>query len=71
MNIGAYGTTKVRCGYPRELVRIQAMATKQKDWGKMGLMTVAADKKRISMKETFFNGFEHCSVYDHHTRLTR
>ena len=40
MNVGACGTAKVGCGYPLELVRLRATATKQKDWGKMGIMTI-------------------------------
>ncbi len=45
IGIGACGTAKVKSGYPNELGAIRAAATKQKDWGKMGLMTVKADKK--------------------------
>jgi hypothetical protein len=42
---GVCGTVKVRSGYFTESVAIRATATKQKDWGKMGLMTVKPDKK--------------------------
>jgi hypothetical protein len=42
---GVCGTAKVKSGYPTESVAIRAAATKQKDWGKMGLMTVKSDKK--------------------------
>lgn len=45
IGIGACGTAKVGSGYPTELVAIRAAATKKKDWGKMGLMTVRSDKK--------------------------
>lgn len=45
MGIGACGTAKVGSGFPTELVTIRAAAIKQKDWGKIGLMTVRSDKK--------------------------
>ena len=45
LNIGACGTAKVNSGYPMDLVRIRAAATKQKDWGKSGLMTIKSNEK--------------------------
>ena len=45
MGIGACGTAKIGCGFPLELVRLRAAATKQKDWGEMGLMTIQKDEK--------------------------
>ena len=45
MGIGACGTAKAGCGFPMELLRLRAAATKNKDWGEKALMTVKADKK--------------------------
>ena len=45
LNIGACGTAKVGSGFPIELVQIRAAATKQKDWGKLGLMTNSSNEK--------------------------
>ena len=45
LGIGACGTAKVGSGFPTELVQIRAAATKQKDWGKQGLMTNHSDDK--------------------------
>ncbi len=44
MRIGTCDTTKVGSGFPIELVAIRAAAIKQKDWGKMSLMTIKSDK---------------------------
>jgi hypothetical protein len=45
LNIGACGTAKVESGFPTNLVRLRAAATKEKHWGKMGLMTIEVNKK--------------------------
>ncbi len=44
MGTEACGMAKVGSGYPAELMTIRAAATKQKDWGKRGLMIVKSDK---------------------------
>jgi hypothetical protein len=46
-DIGAADTIKVGSGFPMELVTIRAAATKQKNWGKMSLMTIKSNKKMI------------------------
>lgn len=45
LSIEACGTAKVKSGYPIELIQIRAAATKQKDWGKMDLMTIKSNEK--------------------------
>ena len=45
MNIGACRTAKAGSGFPDQLLRMLMAATKQTDWGKMGLMTTESSKK--------------------------
>jgi hypothetical protein len=45
IGIGACGTAKSGCGFPVDLLRLRAAATKNKDWGKKAIMTTKADKK--------------------------
>ena len=46
LNIGACGTAKINSGYFLELVQIRAAAIKQKDWEKLGLMTIKSNEKK-------------------------
>lgn len=47
IGIGACGTVKSGCGYPTDLIRLRAAATKAKNWGEKVITTVKSDGKII------------------------